>query len=204
MDSTNDDESETPIIFNLIKYILYFIGFIIVLITFLAITNYLLYAIYYVKELIITTEDIYDVTTLQLTDIINYKLINYIKTFNPKNEKKFNLNNNKCYDLKKLKHDGDDATDTYPYDDTVANAETVLLETDFTEIIDNFKYNGDGGELKNIKAVRGNRDAIIKILYDSNYSKKDYTLINNLFNKIPNTNPDISGEIRKYFLDKGS
>ena len=205
MDSTNDNESETPIIFNLIKYILYFIGFIIVLITFLAITNYLLYAIYYVKELIITTEEIYDVTTLQLTDIINYKLINYIKAFNPKNEKKFNLNNNKCYDLKKLKHDVDDAADTYPYDDnsilTVANADTVL-ETDFTEIIDNFKYNGDGGELKNIKAVRGNRDAIIKILYDSNYSKKDYTLINNLFNKIPNTNPDISGEIRKYFLDK--
>jgi hypothetical protein len=205
MDSTNDNESETPIIFNLIKYILYFIGFIIVLITFLAITNYLLYAIYYVKELIITTEEIYDVTTLQLTDIINYKLINYIKAFNPKNEKKFNLNNNKCYDLKKLKHDGDDATDAYPYDDngilTVANADT-LLETDFTEIIDNFKYNGDGGELKNIKAARGNRDAIIKILYDSNYSKKDYTLINNLFNKIPNTNPDISGEIRKYFLDK--
>jgi hypothetical protein len=205
MDSTNDNESETPIIFNLIKYILYFIGFIIVLITFLAITNYLLYAIYYVKELIITTEEIYDVTTLQLTDIINYKLINYIKAFNPKNEKKFNLNNNKCYDLKKLKHDGDDATDAYPYDDNgilvVANADT-LLETDFTEIIDNFKYNGDGGELKNIKAVRGNLDAIIKILYDSNYSKKDYTLINNLFNKIPNTKPDISGEIRKYFLDK--
>ena len=217
MDSTNDDESETPIIFNVIKYILYFIGFVIVIITFLAITNYLLYAIYYVKELIITTEEIYDVTTLQLKDIINYKLINYIKTFNPKNETKFNLNNNnnKCYDLKKLKHDSDATDAKYPYDNvsipTAAAAaaaagatdyRNILLETDFTEIVDNFKYDGNGGELKIIKSAGGNIDVIIKILYDSNYSKKDYTLINNIFNKIPNTNTDISGEIRKYFLDK--
>ena len=197
MDSTNDDESETPIIFNIIKYILYFIGFVIVIITFLAITNYLLYAIYYVKELIITTEEIYDVTTLQLKDIINYKLINYIKTFNPKNETKFNLNNNnnKCYDLKKLKHDSDATDAKYPYDNVSAGAtdyRNILLETDFTEIVDNFKYDGNGGELKIIKSAGGNRDIIIKILYDSNYSKKDYTLINNIFNKIPNTDNDIS------------
>lgn len=202
MDSTNDDESETPIIFNVIKYILYFIGFVIVIITFLAITNYLLYAIYYVKELIITTEEIYDVTTLQLKDIINYKLINYIKAFNPKNETKFNLNNNKCYDLKKLKHDLD-AGETYPYVDTATISDkNTILETDFTQIVDNFKYDGGGGELKIIKDTGGNFDAIIKILYNSNYSKKDNTLINNLFNKTPTPNRDISGELRKYFLDK--
>lgn len=202
MDSTNDNQSESPAIFNGIKYILYFIGFIIAVITFLAITNYLLYAIYYVKELIITTEDIYDVTTLQLKDIINYKLINYIKTFNPKNEKKFNLKNNKCYDLKKLKHDLD-AGETYPYVDTAKISDkNTILETDFTQIVDNFKYDGGGGELKIIKDTGGNFDAIIKILYNSNYSKKDNTLINNLFNKTPTPNRDISGELRKYFLDK--
>lgn len=202
MDSTNDNESESPIIFNVIKYILYFIGFIIFIITFLAITNYLLYAIYYVKELIITTEEIYDVTKLQLKDIINYKLINYIKTFNPKNEKKINLKNNNCYDLKKLKHDLD-TSETYPYDDIskITNYQNSILETDFTEIIDNFKYDGNGGELKSLKNTQGNRSAIIRILYDSNYYNKDYTLINDLFNN-PNLNSDISGEIKKYFLDK--
>ncbi len=209
MDSTNEDESETPIIFNVIKYILYFIGFVIALITFLAITNYLLYSMYYVKELIITTEEIYDVTTLQLKDIINYKLINYIKTFNPKNEKKFNLNNNNiCYDLKKLKHYPDAKNENYPYDDeyiattavpatvpaTAQTISNIALETDFTEILDNFKYDGNGGELKIIKSAGGDRDAIIKILKDSNYSKKNNK---NLVNKTL-----IENEIRNYFLDK--
>ena len=201
MDPTNDNESESPIIFNIIKYILYFIGFIIVLITFLAITNYLLYAIYYVKELIITTEELYDVTTLQLKDIINYKLINYIKIFNHKNEKKINLKNNNCYDLKKLKHDIDTG-ESYPYDDiSKIPSSKSILETDFTEIIDNFKYDGNGGELKNIKNTDGNRNAIIRILYDSNYFNKDYRLINDLFNNL-NSKSDISYEIRKYLLDK--
>jgi hypothetical protein len=61
-----------------------------------------------------------------------------------------------------------------------------ILETDFTEIIDNFKYNGDGGELKNIKAARGNDQAILKIL-----------------NKDTTSDPSvISGEIKNYLLDK--
>jgi hypothetical protein len=184
MDSTNDNESDSPFVFNGIKYILYFIGFIIVIITFLAIINYLLYAIYYIKELLITTEDIYDVSSLRLNDILNYRLINYIKIFNPKNEKKINLSDNKCYNLKKLMYVSEDTQHPYILANITAQADKdKILETDFTEIIDNFKYNGDGGELKNIKAARGDVPAILKIL------NKD-------------TTSDISSEIKNYLLDK--
>ena len=73
-----------PILFFVIKIILYIIGFIIVVVTFLSIINYIFYVYYYIKETIITNENLYDVYSLKLTDINNYKLINYIKEFNNK------------------------------------------------------------------------------------------------------------------------
>jgi hypothetical protein len=96
-----------PILFFVIKIILYIIGFIIVVITFLSIINYIFYVYYYIKETIITNENLYDVYSLKLTDINNYKLINYIKEFNNKYNKYYgesiNVDNCKCYDIKNLK-----------------------------------------------------------------------------------------------------
>ena len=64
-----EENIETPIIFNIIKIILYIIGFVILVITFLSIINYLLDIYYYIKELIITNENLYDVYSLRLKDI---------------------------------------------------------------------------------------------------------------------------------------
>ena len=95
-----------PILFFVIKIILYIIGFIIVVVTFLSIINYIFYVYYYIKETIITNENLYDVYSLKLTDINNYKLINYIKEFNNKYNKYYgesiNVDNFKCYDIKNL------------------------------------------------------------------------------------------------------
>jgi hypothetical protein len=95
-----------PILFFVIKIILYIIGFIIVVVTFLSIINYIFYVYYYIKETIITNENLYDVYSLKLTDINNYKLINYIKEFNNKYNKYYgesiNVDNCKCYDIKNL------------------------------------------------------------------------------------------------------
>ena len=96
-----------PILFLIIKIILYIIGFIIVVITFLSIINYIYYIYYYIKDIIITNENLYDVYSLKLTDINNYKLINYIKEFNNKYNKYYeesiDVNNCKCYNIKNLK-----------------------------------------------------------------------------------------------------
>ena len=48
----------------------------------------------------------------------------------------------------------------------------ILVETDFTEIIDNFKYNGDGGELKNI-------NTLIPISKHYEYCENLYELLQN-------------------------
>lgn len=195
MGSTNDNKTGSPIVFSLIKYILYFIGFIIVVITFLAIINYLLYAIYYFKELVITTEELYDVGSLKMTDIINYRLINYIKELNQTDEKNFNLNSNKCYDLKKLKYIDSQSPIK------VKKADDVILETDFTEIIDNLKYNDEESKLKKMKD-NPSRNTIIKILYDSDYKSKDKTVIDNYYTTNKPADKAISGQIKNYFEDK--
>jgi hypothetical protein len=100
-------EEPLPILFYIIKIILYIIGFIIIVITFLSIINYIFYVYYYIKETIITNENLYDVNSLKLADIHNYKLINYIKEFNNKYNKYngvgIDINDNcKCYDIKNL------------------------------------------------------------------------------------------------------
>jgi len=98
-------EVPLPILFYVIKIILYIIGFIIILITFLSIINYIFYTFYYIKEIIITNENLYNVYNLKFTDFINYKLLNYIKELNNTNDKKFNVTSDSsiCYDIKNLK-----------------------------------------------------------------------------------------------------
>jgi hypothetical protein len=116
-----------PILFFVIKIILYIIGFIIFVITFLSIINYIFYVYYYIKETIITNEYLYDVYSLKLTDINNYKLINYIKEFNNKYNKYYgesiNVDNCKCYDIKNLKIHTLEKIDTIP---------KYVLDFDFT------------------------------------------------------------------------
>ena len=63
-------EVPLPILFYVIKIILYIIGFIIILITFLSIINYIFYTFYYIKEIIITNENLYNVYNLKFTDFI--------------------------------------------------------------------------------------------------------------------------------------
>ena len=116
-----------PILFFVIKIILYIIGFIIVVVTFLSIINYIFYVYYYIKETIITNENLYDVYSLKLTDINNYKLINYIKEFNNKYNKYYgesiNVDNFKCYDIKNLTIHTLETFDTPP---------KYVLDFDFT------------------------------------------------------------------------
>jgi len=126
-----------PILFLIIKIILYIIGFIIVVITFLSIINYIYYIYYNIKEIIITNENLYNVYSLKLTDINNYKLINYIKEFNNKYDKyngeSINVDNCKCYNIKNLKIHTLEKKDTPP---------KYVLDFDFTTMfnkIQNFR-----------------------------------------------------------------
>jgi len=126
-----------PILFLIIKIILYIIGFIIVVITFLSIINYIYYIYYNIKEIIITNENLYNVYSLKLTDINNYKLINYIKEFNNKYDKyngeSIDVDNCKCYNIKNLKIHTLEKKDTPP---------KYVLDFDFTTMfnkIQNFR-----------------------------------------------------------------
>lgn len=127
-----EENIETPIIFNIIKIILYIIGFVILVITFLSIINYLLDIYYYIKELIITNENLYDVYSLRLKDINNYRLINYIKMFNEKSDDKiikFNNEEDKCYDIKNLNFEKLEKA-------TSNNTPVNILEYDFNKLLE--------------------------------------------------------------------
>ena len=127
-----EENIETPIIFNIIKIILYIIGFVILVITFLSIINYLLDIYYYIKELIITNENLYDVYSLRLKDINNYRLINYIKMFNEKSDDKiikFNNEEDKCYDIKNLNFEKLEKA-------TSNNIPVNILEYDFNKLLE--------------------------------------------------------------------
>lgn len=138
MESKENTEEPMPMSFSIIQLIIYIIGFVICVITFLSIVNYILNIYYYIKELIITNENIYDTYSIKLKDIKNYKLINYIKIFNEKmydKTIKFSNENYNCYDIKKLK-----------FDEPVINEENKdnnntkinILEYDFNKLFDKY------------------------------------------------------------------
>jgi hypothetical protein len=157
-----EENIETPIIFNIIKIILYIIGFVILVITFLSIINYLLDIYYYIKELIITNENLYDVYSLRLKDINNYRLINYIKMFNEKSDDKiikFNNEEDKCYDIKNLNFEKLEKA-------THINTPVNILEYDFNKLLEkNIEFSTKLAKIIKDKQVKNNA-----ITSDSSYT----------------------------------
>ena len=75
---------------NIITNIIYIVAVLIIVILILALINYILYTIYFIKEIVVhnTSED---AIHYKLKDIYNYKLINYINIINADNNYKYDI-----------------------------------------------------------------------------------------------------------------